>query len=83
VVNVRAADAAAATAVLKEAVLGRNLRHAGGVLLDQVEDVQVRLLDGREVIHQAASAGAVPAVKAAAWALWAVSMASVEAAAVF
>lgn len=83
VVPVRQQDAAAATGVFREAVLERRFRHAGAIVLDEIEDVATRVVDGREMIDQAKSRGPVPAIKAAAWASWAVSTAAVELPSVF
>jgi hypothetical protein len=52
-------------------------------LADEVENVVVRVLDGRELIDQARSRGPVPAVKAAAWSVWATSLATSEVAAIY
>jgi hypothetical protein len=76
IVPIRQNDAAAATSVLRDAVLERKFRHVGSVLMDQIEDVATRVVDGRELVDQAHSRGPVPAVKAAAWAAWAVSLGS-------
>jgi hypothetical protein len=83
VVNMKQTDAAAATALFRDLVLERGIRHTGGPLMEQIENVAVRTLDGRELIDQAHSRGPVPAVKAAAWSAWATALAGVEAGAVF
>jgi hypothetical protein len=83
VVNMKAQDAAAATGVLRDAVLELRIRHTGGHLLAQIEDVVVRTQDGRELIDQARSRGPVPVVKAAAWSLWATQVIGGEPAAVY
>lgn len=83
VVNMKTADAAAASAMFRDMVLSRQLRHTGGVLAEQVENVAVRVLDGRELIDQSRSRGPVPVVKAAAWSVWATALAGAEVAAIY
>jgi len=83
VVNMKTTDAAAASALFRDLVLENGLRHTGGPLLDQVESVAVRTLDGRELIDQKRSTGPVCAVKAGAWSVWATVLAGVEAGAIY
>jgi hypothetical protein len=83
VVNMKQSDAASASALFRDLVIERRIRHAGADLLDQVESVVVRTLDGRELIDQARSRGPVCVVKAAAWSAWATQLAGAEVSAVF
>jgi hypothetical protein len=83
VVNMKQSDASSATALLRDLVLEGRLRHTGGHLLEQVEDVVVRTVDGRELVDQSKSRGPVPAVKAAAWSVWATTVLGSEVSAVY
>jgi hypothetical protein len=76
-------DAAAASSLFRDLILDNAVRHTGGPLVEQIESVAVRTLDGRELIDQSRSRGPVCAVKAAAWSVWATVLASVEAGAIY
>jgi hypothetical protein len=82
-VNMRQSDAASATALFRDLVLEQRLKLSGTGLAEQVEQVVVRTVDGRELIDQARSRGPVCVVKAAAWSAWATALAGAESAAVF
>jgi hypothetical protein len=79
----RQSDAASASALFRDLVLEQRVRLSGTALAEQVEQVVVRTVDGRELIDQKHSRGPVPVVKAATWAAWAAAVAGVEIAAVF
>jgi hypothetical protein len=83
VVNMRQSDAASASALFRDLVLEQRVKLSGTGLVEQVEAVVVRTLDGRETIDQKHSRGPVPVVKAAAWSAWATALAGAEVAAVF
>jgi hypothetical protein len=83
VVAMKQSDAAAASSLFRDMVLAREVKHVGHILLDQVEHVVTRTLDGRESIDQSRSRGPVCAVKAVAWSCWATQLAGVEVAAIY